>query len=297
MSPYVAFNNNPLRFTDNNGLEGQDWVKGGTNSKGTIKYDADTWHWEKDVKTKDDAEKLGAVDWMPKNESRTIQTLGGKMATISYDSHMDNGKVEYQNSNDIPEATVEKLSANGAFDETNYKHGEITNPGAGLFMIGNNTSDFFELRKSWGSSNSWEQFYGYVNSFAWQAVLFAGGEAFMGFIPSGGLHSNVIRGGNNATKTGNSISNSIVKTGNQLSYHAEVERFALRGVSPKMTQTTINKGLRYFDPKNGTINYVLRNGFASGKDILVGTNPLSGKVTTVIRGNKLIRPRFINLNP
>ncbi|MDD2982491.1 MAG: hypothetical protein PHQ74_03805 [Crocinitomicaceae bacterium] len=46
-SPYATFNNNPLRFTDKFGLEGQDWIgkkdgKGGTN-----------WEWDKNVKSPD----------------------------------------------------------------------------------------------------------------------------------------------------------------------------------------------------------------------------------------------------
>ena len=40
-------------------------------------------------------------------------------------------------------------------------------------------------------------------------------------------------------------------------------------------------------------NYVLKEGFASGKSLLVGQNPVTGKITTVIRGNNLVRPRHI----
>jgi hypothetical protein len=61
-----------------------------------------------------------------------------------------------------------------------------------------------------------------------------------------------------------------------------------------MAQTAINKGLKFYDPKNGSINYVLRSGFGSGKSLLVGTNPLTGNVTTVIRSSKnLVNSRFI----
>jgi len=42
MSPYVAYNNNALRFTDPNGLEGQDWIK---------KEGSNQWEWKDDVKT------------------------------------------------------------------------------------------------------------------------------------------------------------------------------------------------------------------------------------------------------
>jgi len=65
------------------------------------------------------------------------------------------------------------------------------------------------------------------------------------------------------------------------------------GITNKMVKKTISKGTIYFDPKNGTNNYVLKNGFASGKDLLIGINPQTGNVTTVIRGNNLVSPRFI----
>ncbi|HUA64605.1 MAG TPA: hypothetical protein VME24_02080 [Alphaproteobacteria bacterium] len=68
---------------------------------------------------------------------------------------------------------------------------------------------------------------------------------------------------------------------------------AEREITEKMAQTAIRKGVRYFDPKNGTFNYVLRGGFASGEDLLVGQNIITGKITTVIRGSKLVRPRMI----
>jgi hypothetical protein len=48
---------------------------------------------------------------------------------------------------------------------------------------------------------------------------------------------------------------------------------------------------------NELINYVLEHAFASGKDLLVGTNPLTGKITTVIRGAKLVAKRFIPYAP
>jgi hypothetical protein len=66
-----------------------------------------------------------------------------------------------------------------------------------------------------------------------------------------------------------------------------------RGISEKMVETAIEKGVKYFDPKNKTFANVIKNGFASGKDILVGVNTLTGKVTTVIRGNNLVKPSFI----
>ena len=80
--------------------------------------------------------------------------------------------------------------------------------------------------------------------------------------------------------------------GIQLSKHA-AERMVERGISEKMIEVGIANGTKFFDPQNGTINYVLKNGFASGKDLLIGVSPETGKVTTVLRGNNLVRKRFI----
>jgi hypothetical protein len=46
-----------------------------------------------------------------------------------------------------------------------------------------------------------------------------------------------------------------------------------RGITEKMVKKALEKGVPYLDPKNGTINYVLEGGFASGKSLLVGQNP------------------------
>jgi hypothetical protein len=71
-------------------------------------------------------------------------------------------------------------------------------------------------------------------------------------------------------------------------------RLAERGVTPQMAETAIRLGQKFYDPLNKSINYVLPNGFASGKSLLVGTNPLTGQVTTVLRSSKnLINKRFI----
>ena len=68
---------------------------------------------------------------------------------------------------------------------------------------------------------------------------------------------------------------------------------AERGISGKVVVKGIEKGTKYLDPKNGTYNYVLKNGFDSGKDLLIGANTTTNKITTVIRGNNLTNPRFI----
>jgi len=71
------------------------------------------------------------------------------------------------------------------------------------------------------------------------------------------------------------------------------QRMAERGITKKMAEVAISRGTRYFDPKNRTYNYILRHGFASGKDLLIGVSLQTNRVTTVIRGHNLINPRFI----
>lgn len=88
------------------------------------------------------------------------------------------------------------------------------------------------------------------------------------------------------------MGSSLVKSGVEILAHAAL-RMSKRGVTQSMVETGLSKGVKYFDPKNGTFNYVLRNGFASGKDLLIGTNTVSGRVTTALRGSNLVKPRFI----
>jgi hypothetical protein len=75
------------------------------------------------------------------------------------------------------------------------------------------------------------------------------------------------------------------------------KQMAERGITESMVKVGLEKGIPFIDPKNGTINYVLKEGFASGNDLLVGTNPLTGKITTVIRGTDLVSPRLIPYTP
>ncbi|HET8574614.1 MAG TPA: glycosyl hydrolase family 18 protein [Candidatus Paceibacterota bacterium] len=84
----------------------------------------------------------------------------------------------------------------------------------------------------------------------------------------------------------------LIETETKFSSHA-LERMTERGVTPNMAKTAIRKGQKFYDPLNNSINYILPYGFASGKSLLVGTNPFTKEVTTVIRGSKsLIRDRF-----
>jgi predicted ATP-dependent serine protease len=88
----------------------------------------------------------------------------------------------------------------------------------------------------------------------------------------------------------------IAKVELNIGTHA-AKQMAEREISESMIKIALKKGTPFIDPKNGTINYVLKGGFASGKDLLVGTNPLTGKITTVIRGWDLIASRFIPYAP
>ena len=82
--------------------------------------------------------------------------------------------------------------------------------------------------------------------------------------------------------------------GVEISEHA-LERAAQRGFSESMIKAVIRNGQKFYDPANGSINYVIREGFASGKSALVAVNPFTGRVATVIRGSRLIRGRFVPL--
>lgn len=101
------------------------------------------------------------------------------------------------------------------------------------------------------------------------------------------LLAGIVKGGVASATEG-----ALVKTGLNLGKHTS-ERMAERGISEKMIQKALQKGKPFWDPKNKTVNYVLDGGFASGKSLLVGQNPITGKISTVIRGNSLISPRFI----
>jgi RHS repeat-associated protein len=96
-----------------------------------------------------------------------------------------------------------------------------------------------------------------------------------------------------AVQTTENTVTSLVRTGVEYTSHAAKQRMIERGITPAMVEKAIEKGVKYYDPKNGVFNYILKNGFASGKDLLVGTNTVTGKVTTVIRGTNLTAARFI----
>ncbi|WP_343618301.1 RHS repeat-associated core domain-containing protein, partial [Flavobacterium sp.] len=85
----------------------------------------------------------------------------------------------------------------------------------------------------------------------------------------------------------------LTTTSRKFSAHS-LDRLAERGVTADMAELAIKKGQKYYDPLNKSINYILPRGFASGKSLLVGTNPMTGEITTVIRSSKnLVKTRMI----
>ncbi len=70
----------------------------------------------------------------------------------------------------------------------------------------------------------------------------------------------------------------VVRT--KLSPHC-LERCAERDITKKMAEKVLEKGLRFYDPLNKSIVYVLRNGMGSGKHITIATEPSSGLLKTV----------------
>ncbi len=96
-----------------------------------------------------------------------------------------------------------------------------------------------------------------------------------------------------ALRTAKKYKKAIV-SGLQIGTHA-LARASERGITRKMIETAIRKGKIFFDPKNGSIMYVLKNGFASGKNLEVATNPITGMVKTVINSRKIPK-RYIPIN-
>ncbi|AWG24521.1 DUF6443 domain-containing protein [Flavobacterium kingsejongi] len=94
----------------------------------------------------------------------------------------------------------------------------------------------------------------------------------------------------NATKA---TTTGLATTGRKFSKHS-LERLAERGVTVDMAELAIKKGQKFYDPLNKSVNYILSKGFVSGKSLLVGTNPVTGEITTVIRSSKnLVKTRMV----
>ena len=48
-----------------------------------------------------------------------------------------------------------------------------------------------------------------------------------------------------------------------------------------MAKKTLEKGVRYYDPLNKSMVYVLRNGMASGDHLMLAVEPSSGLLKTI----------------
>jgi hypothetical protein len=64
-----------------------------------------------------------------------------------------------------------------------------------------------------------------------------------------------------------------------------------------MVKKAIQVGQRFYDPKNKSIVYVVKEGMASGKDLAVATTETGPTtvVKTVMVNVETIRPRFVPL--
>jgi len=71
MSPYAAFNNNPLRFTDPTGAAPEDWV-GKKNENGTT-----SWSWDDNIKSADQAKAAGYDDYKAPGSIIDNSRIGG----------------------------------------------------------------------------------------------------------------------------------------------------------------------------------------------------------------------------
>ena len=79
----------------------------------------------------------------------------------------------------------------------------------------------------------------------------------------------------------------------KISQHA-LEEAAKDGVSKEAIKTVIRVGEKFFDPKNNSIVSVVRGGMASGKNIAVAQDAVTGTVKTVFTSSKsVISSRFI----
>lgn len=294
-SPYCAFDNNPIFYIDPSGLASEGWVRGGTNSKGEKVAD-NQFHWRDDINSLEEAKAIGGNAFTDGITDNVWTSTDGREVTFGpggkNDWHADTYKiVENESVEDIEEYFEPMdMRGTGIVSDLNHKtvpDGPITCEYCGMFIIANSPDDWKELEKAWG--DGWEEFAAIINDGVWIMLSFAGGEAIIGL----GAVSNTARTASAVGNTGKT-STSVVNT-LQITKHG-AGQMVKRGVTPKMVSKAIEKGAKFYDPKNGTINYVLKNGFASGKDLLVGTNPLTGSVTTVIRSSKnLANKRFIPL--
>lgn len=68
-------------------------------------------------------------------------------------------------------------------------------------------------------------------------------------------------------------------------------------VSPAAIEKVVEVGVKYYDPLNKSIVSVVNGGMASGRNIAVAQDCVTGVVKTVFTSYKsVVRPRFIPLN-
>jgi catabolite regulation protein CreA len=81
-----------------------------------------------------------------------------------------------------------------------------------------------------------------------------------------------------------------------ISEHA-AEAMENHQVTEAMVKKAIQVGQRFYDPKNKSIVYVVKEGMASGKDLAVATTETGPTtvVKTVMVNVETIRPRFVPL--
>lgn len=182
-SPYHSFSNNPIVYTDPRGLESTDWIK--NKKTGEVKWDSNV--------TGADNTPSG-YEYMPKGTTYK-STLNGKSVTITLGVRTEDDKgwgFKYNDPEDaIPQSTV-CSSYNTDVDFTELLEQPITEPNAGKFMLANSEDEWKELQDAWGNSDDWKRFADIINDIAFNATLFAGGEAVMA-LEALSLNSNVVR--------------------------------------------------------------------------------------------------------
>ncbi|WP_235524426.1 RHS repeat-associated core domain-containing protein, partial [Caulobacter sp. Root655] len=72
-----------------------------------------------------------------------------------------------------------------------------------------------------------------------------------------------------------------------------LDAMAEHGVSRQMVSKVMQRGEKFLDPKNNSVVHVIRGGMASGKDLAVAVNRLTGKIATVMVNKGAVRPRFL----
>jgi RHS repeat-associated protein len=90
------------------------------------------------------------------------------------------------------------------------------------------------------------------------------------------------------------VGESLQSTSRALYSHA-AKAMDEHGVTRAMVEKAVEVGEKFYDPKNNSLVYVIRNGMATGKDLAVALDPFTGAVKTVMVNLKAVRPRFVPL--